>query len=73
DNTRHDNGIGFSGCHAEICSSFAKQVIRGRNLTEKQMKVVFKIIPKYHKQVAQFIGEEKLNELVESQLKLQVV
>lgn len=63
DSTRHDNGIGFSGVHANICSSFAKQLKRGWKLSDKQMVVVFKIIPKYHKQVASFIGDEKLNEL----------
>lgn len=45
--THNLNGIGFSGCDAEILSSFAEQVIKGRNLSQKQMAIVFKKMPRY--------------------------
>ena len=61
--TSHDNGVGFSGCDAEILSSFATQVNRGRNLSPKQMAIVFKKMPRYWKQIASFIPEDKLAEI----------
>jgi hypothetical protein len=61
--TSHDNGVGFSGCDAEILSSFATQVNRGRNLSPKQMAIVFKKMPRYWKQIASFIPENKLAEI----------
>ncbi len=45
------NGVGFNGVDAEIMSSFAKQVLKGRTLSPKQMAIVFKKIPKYAKQL----------------------
>ncbi len=54
------NGIGFSGCDAEILSSFATQVKKGRNLSEKQMAIVFKKMPRYWRQIVSLIPEEKL-------------
>lgn len=47
EDTKHDNGIGFAGCDATLLSSFAKQVERGRALSDKQMHYVFKKMPKY--------------------------
>ena len=41
--TTHRNGRGFTGCDAEIFSSFAQRIIGGRNLTEKQMAVCRKV------------------------------
>jgi hypothetical protein len=49
--TRYHNNIGFTGADGEILSSFAKQVLAGRNLSEKQMAIVFKKMPKYSKQL----------------------
>ena len=37
--TKHHNGIGFSGYDAEIFTSFAKQVLNGRQLSPKQLAV----------------------------------
>lgn len=45
------NGIGFSGADAEILSSFAEQVSRGRSLSDKQMAIVFKKMPRYARQL----------------------
>lgn len=47
EDTKHLNGIGFTGSDANLLSSFAKQVERGRNLSDKQMFYVFKKMPKY--------------------------
>lgn len=58
--TEHDNGIGFSGAHAEIMSSFAKQYQKWNKLSDKQLKIVFKIMPKYWKQVLGCSNEQKL-------------
>ena len=49
--TSEDNGIGFTGVDAEILSSFAEQVEKGRTLSPKQMTLLFKKMPKYAKQL----------------------
>ena len=54
------NSVGFSGAHAEIMSSFANQLERGWQLSEKQMKIVFKIMPKYWKQILGTCNDDKL-------------
>lgn len=63
--TNEDNGYGFTGTDAEFLSSLAKQFIAKGFLSDKQTAHVFKKIPKYWRQVMVFIGDEKLNELVE--------
>jgi len=45
--THELNGIGFTGVDGEIMSSFSKQVLKGRKLSEKQQKILFKKMPKY--------------------------
>lgn len=49
--TREHNGIGFTGADAEILSSFAEQYKRRGGLYPKQMAILFKIMPKYAKQL----------------------
>ena len=49
--TRHWNNVGFNGADAEILSSFAKQVNRGRTLSVKQMAILHRRIPKYASQL----------------------
>ena len=61
--TANLNGIGFSGVDSEILSSFAVQVNNGKNLSAKQMAIVFKKMPRYHRQVLSFIPAEKLEEI----------
>lgn len=51
EDTRHHNGIGFTGADANFLSSLSKQVKRGRTLSPKQMKYVFKKMPKYAAQL----------------------
>lgn len=50
-NTIEHNKIGYSGAHAEIMTSFSKQYQRKGYLSPKQMKIVFKIMPKYARQL----------------------
>ncbi len=45
--TKHQNGQGFNGTDATILTSFALQVQRGRHLSEKQLAIAFKKLPKY--------------------------
>ena len=63
DVTCHRNGMGFTGCDANILSSFAKQVNNGRTLSVKQLTIAFKKLPKYAGQVISVIPEDKLVEL----------
>lgn len=61
DSTRELNGVGFSGCDAEILSSFAKQINAGRFVgSQKQMKILFAKMPKYSKQL-DVIAQSKHN------------
>ena len=45
--TVEHNGIGFTGADANILSSFAKQVLKGRTMSAKQEAILFKKMPKY--------------------------
>ena len=56
--TNHNNGIGFSGADAGILSSFAEQLLRGQNLSEKQMVIARKKIMKYAGQLARMANGE---------------
>ena len=46
-----DNGIGFTGADGSILSSFARQVTEGRTLSDKQMDIIHKKMPKYAAQL----------------------
>lgn len=46
------NGIGFNGADAEILSSFAEQIQKGRQLSERQMEIARRKIVKYSQQLA---------------------
>lgn len=62
--TSHDNGIGFSGVDAAFASSLAEQYLKRGGLSDKQMGFVFKIIPKYAKQVVKMSDSNKLAAMV---------
>lgn len=49
--TRDLNGVGFSGADSEILSSFADQLLRGRKMSEKQMVIIHRKMPKYARQL----------------------
>jgi len=58
--TKEHNHIGFSGAHAEICSSLALQYLDRKYLSPKQMNILAKIMPRYWKQVMSVTDEQKL-------------
>src|SRR6056300_1106739 len=60
ENTREENGIGFTGVDGEILSSFAKQYLNRGSLSEKQMVIVRKKAPKYWKQVLELCDHKLL-------------
>lgn len=49
--TIEHNTIGFNGVDAEILSSFARQVLAGRTLSQKQLAIAYKKLPKYWRQL----------------------
>jgi hypothetical protein len=51
DVTSVENGVGFTGFDAEILSSFAKQIERGRTLSSKQLAIAHRKLPKYAAQL----------------------
>jgi hypothetical protein len=55
ESTGHSNGRGFNAIDAPLLSSFAKQIQRGRHLTEKQLAWAHKKLPKYARQVKEEI------------------
>jgi hypothetical protein len=58
DMTVHQNGVGFSGCDAEILSSFAKFWKKAGFLTPKQATIARKKLVKYRKQLAEIANEK---------------
>ena len=58
--TREHNGVGFTGVDAEILSSFAKQVNKGRFMSKKQMAIIYKKMPKYAKQLMLIAEDDKM-------------
>lgn len=50
--TVHENKMGFAGPDAGILSDFARRILDGRHLSEKQLAVAYKLMPKYAKQLA---------------------
>lgn len=63
------NGVGFSGHDSTIMSNIANQVIKYHSISPKQMDIVFRIIPKYSKQILKMSNIEILNKHVEQHFK----
>lgn len=61
--TRNVNGVGFNGTDANILSSFAEQINKGRTLSPKQLAIAFRKLPKYSRQVIEMIPADKMVEL----------
>lgn len=57
--TKHQNGAGFNGTDAAILTSFAQQVQRGRKLSEKQLAIAYKKLPKYAGQLLAIASERQ--------------
>jgi len=54
---KHHNAMGFRCMDAIILTSFANQLQTRGSLSPKQMNVVFKLMPKYARQLMKFYGE----------------
>lgn len=55
--TTEDNGVGFSGCDAHILSSFADQIKAGRQMSAKQLAIIYKKMPRYSRQLVDIVEE----------------
>ncbi len=64
--TIYHNGVGFNGTDGEILSSFALQFQKKRFLSDKQMVILFKKIPKYWAQIVKISDEKQLHSLIQS-------
>ena len=62
--TSVDNGVGFTGCDAEILTSFANGLKKYKRLSPKQMAIVYKKMPKYWKQIITLSEDEKLDYMI---------
>jgi hypothetical protein len=49
--TNHLNSVGFTGVDAVLLSSFAEQTLQNRELSSKQLALLFKKMPKYSRQL----------------------
>lgn len=49
--TTENNNIGFTGADAELLTSFAKQYLRSKYLSDRQMYFLRKKMPKYARQI----------------------
>lgn len=59
--TKYDNGVGFSGADSEFLSSLAKQLIQWGSLSDKQTAVLYRLMPKYARQLVEgSISEGKI-------------
>lgn len=62
--TIYYNGVGFNGTDGMILSSFAKQLLKRGRLSDKQMEILMKKIPKYWEQIVMLSDKEKLISLI---------
>lgn len=57
--TRNKNGVGFNAFDAEILSSFAEQYLRRGWLSDKQIAILRKKLPRYRRQLAEIANEQE--------------
>lgn len=63
--TEVNNGVGFNGTDAFILSAFAEQIAKRRKynnpvlLSDKQLAIAFKKLPKYWKQIQSVINQKQ--------------
>lgn len=58
--TKYNNGVGFTGSDSEFLSSLAKQLLMYGTLSDKQTGCLFRLMPKYARQIIEgSIGEGK--------------
>ena len=56
------NHKGFNKVDAEILTSFAEQIKAGRTLSQKQLALAFKLVPKYAGQILKHMAEQEKHE-----------
>lgn len=66
--TVYYNGVGFSGTDGRILTSIAKQLLKYGRISEKQMNIVFKKMPKYWNQIIKISDKEKLMSLIPAEV-----
>lgn len=59
--TKHNNNIGFTSSDALFLSSLAQQYERKGDLSDKQMAILYKKMPKYAGQLLKMSGLKKVN------------
>lgn len=64
ESTDDSNGIGFTGVDAKILTSIAKQYQKNKKISNGQLAVLYKCMPKYSKQIINASDKTKLDELV---------
>jgi hypothetical protein len=52
--------MGFNGRDSEILSSFSVQIEKGRTLSEKQLNICKKLLPKYWRQILEVIQSKEV-------------
>jgi hypothetical protein len=63
--TKHENGVGFTGIDAELLTSFAKDYEYYGHLTKGQLRCLFNKIGKYSRQIYNLCDKEKLEQIME--------
>jgi len=69
--TRHSNGIGFSGAHARLGSYYARWILAGNHLNSKHMEKARNIVLKYSKQLAKIANDRETEYLVQERIGIQ--
>jgi len=64
--TKYHNGVGFTGTDGRILSSLASQLLKKKYLSDKQMAIVYKKMPKYWIQIVKISNTKKLHSLIQS-------
>lgn len=65
ESTLINNGIGFTGTDGKILTSIANFYIKNKSVSNKQLQLIFKRIPKYWKQILDKSDQEKLIAMAE--------
>jgi len=58
------NGIGFNGADAEVLTSFAKYYKASNYLSDRQLRILFRMMPKYWGQILAISDKDKLEEMI---------
>ena len=66
--TNKYNDVGFSGCDAQILSSFAEQIQKGWKLSPKQMGILRTKMKKYWKQILSISDIPQLHRMIEKSM-----